>query len=137
MVPFQRELYSHLIDLFQKQNNFIKTMSSEINRFDITFLWGSLKKGMLTWIKLNELIENIYSAFQVVTPKVLTATFRNMQRRVQLCLRAQREHFQHLLKQHNFLNIQAGNVLGLSLFPSVLFLKSTFCRPIFKWDTVY
>jgi hypothetical protein len=46
---------------------------------------------------LDELRENIRLKIQVVTPEVLAATFRNMQRRVQLCIGAQEGHFQHLL----------------------------------------
>jgi hypothetical protein len=46
---------------------------------------------------LDELRENILREIQVVTPEVLAATFRNMQRRVQLCIDAQGGHFQHLL----------------------------------------
>jgi hypothetical protein len=33
----------------------------------------------------------------IMTPEVLAATFRNMQRRVQLSIDAQEGHFQHLL----------------------------------------
>jgi hypothetical protein len=46
---------------------------------------------------LDELWENIWREIQVVTPEVLAATFRNMQRHVQLCIDAQGGHFQHLL----------------------------------------
>jgi hypothetical protein len=42
---------------------------------------------------LDELQENIRCEIQVVTPEVLAAIFRNMQRRVQLCIHAQGGHF--------------------------------------------
>jgi hypothetical protein len=63
------------------------------------FLWGHLK-GRAYMNKpstLDELRENIRREIQVVTPEVLAATFRNMQRRVQLCIDTQGGHFQHLL----------------------------------------
>jgi hypothetical protein len=63
------------------------------------FLWGHLK-GLAYMNKprtLDELRENIRREIQVLTPEVLAATFRNTQRRVQLCIDAQRGHFQHLL----------------------------------------
>jgi hypothetical protein len=46
---------------------------------------------------LDELRENIRREIQMVTPEVLAATSRHMQRRVQLCIDAQGGHFQHLL----------------------------------------
>ncbi|KAJ4438327.1 hypothetical protein ANN_14269 [Periplaneta americana] len=46
---------------------------------------------------LDELRENIRCEIQAVTPGVLADNFRNMQRLVQLCIKAQGEHFQHLL----------------------------------------
>jgi hypothetical protein len=46
---------------------------------------------------LDELRENIRREIQVLTPEVLADTFRNMQRRVQLCIDAQGGHFQHPL----------------------------------------
>jgi hypothetical protein len=46
---------------------------------------------------LDELRENIRQEIQVVTPEVLAAIFRNMQRRVKLCIDTQGRHFQNLL----------------------------------------
>jgi hypothetical protein len=46
---------------------------------------------------LDELRENIWREIQAVTPEVLAASFRNVQRRVQLCIDAHGQHFQHLL----------------------------------------
>jgi hypothetical protein len=41
--------------------------------------------------------ENIRREIESVTPDVLVKTFHNMERRVQACLDANGEHFQHLL----------------------------------------
>jgi hypothetical protein len=46
---------------------------------------------------LDELWENIWREIQMVTPVVLAATFKNIHRRVQLCIDAQGGHFKHLL----------------------------------------
>jgi hypothetical protein len=63
------------------------------------FLWGYLKgRAYMNKLRtLDELRENIRREIQVVAPEVLAATFRNIQRRVQLCIDAQEGHFQHLL----------------------------------------
>jgi hypothetical protein len=43
-------------------------------------------------------VERKHSAeIETVTPDMLVETFRNMERRVQACLDANGEHFQHLL----------------------------------------
>jgi hypothetical protein len=63
------------------------------------FLWGHLK-GRVYMNRprtLEDLQENIQGDIQAVSPQVLFATFRNMQRRIQLCLDAQGGHFQHML----------------------------------------
>jgi hypothetical protein len=54
---------------------------------------------------LDELRENIRRQIQMVTPEVLAATFRNVQRRVQLRIDAQGGHFQHLLWQPHFIQV--------------------------------
>jgi hypothetical protein len=62
-------------------------------------MWGYLK-GHAYMNKprtLDELWEHIRREIQAVTPEVLAASFRNVQRRVQLCTDAQGRHFQHLL----------------------------------------
>jgi hypothetical protein len=41
--------------------------------------------------------ENIRREIETVTPDMLVQTFHNMERRVQACLDANGEHFQHLL----------------------------------------
>jgi hypothetical protein len=63
------------------------------------FLWSHLK-GRVYMNRprtLEDLRENIQREVQAVSPQVLVATFGNMQRRVQLCLDAQGEHFQDIL----------------------------------------
>jgi hypothetical protein len=63
------------------------------------FLWGHLKVCvyMSRPHMMEDLRENIQREIQVVYPQVLAATFRNMQRRVRLCLEAQGGRFQHML----------------------------------------
>jgi hypothetical protein len=41
--------------------------------------------------------ENIRREIETVNPDMLVKTFHNMERRVQTCLDANGEHFQHLL----------------------------------------
>jgi hypothetical protein len=63
------------------------------------FLCGILK-GRVYGNKpgtLQDLRNNIESEMQAITPETLHRTFRNMERRVQACLKAQDRHFQHLL----------------------------------------
>jgi hypothetical protein len=92
------------------------------------FLWGH-PKGHAYMNKphtLDELWE-----IQVVTPEVLAATFRNVQRRVQLCIDAQGGHFQHLLRQPHFIQVWHANVLYFCSF-----CKPTFSGATFEWDTI-
>jgi hypothetical protein len=46
---------------------------------------------------LQDLRNNIESEIQAFTTETFHRAFRNMERRVQACLEAQGEHFQHLL----------------------------------------
>jgi hypothetical protein len=59
---------------------------------------------------LDESRENIRRKIQMVPPEFLAATFRNMQRRVQLCIDAQGGHFQHLLSQMQIIQLWHANV---------------------------
>jgi len=63
------------------------------------FLWGYLK-GAVYQNKprtIDALKANITKEIQAVTADVLARTFQNIARRVQSCLHANGDHFQHML----------------------------------------
>jgi hypothetical protein len=64
--------------------------------------------------------ENFRREIETVTPDMLVKTFHNMERRVQACLDANGEHFQHLLDFLMFLIDQGMSVSNFTKLRQLL-----------------
>jgi hypothetical protein len=87
---------------------------------------------------LDELRENIRREIQVVTPELLAATFRNTQRRIQLCIDAQGGYFQHLLNGISYRRAFPAPPVTTAFHAGMTCnCKPTFSGATFEWDALY